>query len=462
MTGPDRSLAARFRAALARDGVVAGGERVLVSLSGGLDSTVLLHLLRFTPGLPALEVRAAHLDHHMRAGSAGDARWVRGLARAWEVPLVSRALSRPPGNETEARRARYDFLEEARAKTGCHRVLTAHHADDQAETVAYRMLRGTGLAGLAGIPRTREPGLYRPLLPFWKRELAAYASVSRLRHRTDPTNRSPDIPRNVVRRELLPLAESRVAPGARRALNRLARLAGEERRLWRAALPTLLAGLRVRRAEEGVSFGRDAFLRCHPLVRARLIRALAAEAGARLDARGTDLASEFARSGGSGRSIDLPGGAVLSRAFERLVIARAATTVAGGRPPPGHARFVAVPAPGEGAAEGRAGGAAFLARWSTRGPVGGERLSIPALRFPILFRGWRPGDRIRLGAGARKLKKVFGEARVPRPARARRPVVADSGGRILWVPGVARSVEARPAPEDAILYVGVDLDDAID
>ena len=461
MSRPERSLAARFRAALADDEVIAGGERVLVSLSGGLDSTVLLHLLRFTPGLPSLEVHAAHLDHRMRPGSDDDAHWVRGLARAWDVPLVSRAVTRPPANETEARGARYRFLKEARAGTGCNWVVTAHHADDQAETVAYRMLRGTGLAGLAGIPRTREPGLYRPLLPFWKRELAAYASASRVRHRTDPTNRSPDIPRNVVRRELLPLAEERIAPGARRALHRLARLAGEEQRLWHAVMPTLLAGLGVRRTEEGLSFSRDAFLQCDPLVRARVLRALAAEAGAHLDARATDLASGFARSGGSGRSLDLPGGAVLSRAFERLVIARAAADIAGDDPR-GHARYVAVPAPGEGAAEGRSGGAAFLARWSTRGPVGGEGLSIPALRFPILFRGWRPGDRIRLAAGTRKLKKVFGEARVPRPARARRPVVADSGGRILWVPGVARSVEARPAPHDAILYVGVDIDDTAD
>jgi len=461
VSGPARPLAARFRAALADDGVITGGGRVLVSLSGGPDSTVLLHLLRFTPGLPPLEVHAAHLDHRMRPGSADDAHWVKGLAHAWEVPLVSRAVGRPPANETEARRARYRFLEEARGETGCDWVVTAHHADDQAETVAYRMLRGTGLAGLAGIPRTREPGLYRPLLPFWKRELAHYASASRLRYRTDPSNRSPDVPRNVVRRELLPLAEERVAPGARRALLRLARLAGEERRLWRAVMPTLLAGLVVRRTEEDVSFSRDAFLQCDSLVRARLIRTLAAEAGAHLDARATDLASAFVRSGRSGRSIDLPGGVVLSRAFERLVVSRPATAI-DGTSAPDHARYVAVPVPGEGAAEGRSGGAAFLARWSTRGPVGGEGLSIPALRFPILFRGWRPGDRIRLAAGTRKLKKVFGEARVPRPARARRPVVADSGGRILWVPGVARSIEARPAAHDAILYVGVDLDVATD
>ncbi len=455
MSGSDRPLSARFRAALAGDGVVAGGERVLVALSGGLDSTVLLHLLRFTPGLPPLELRAAHLDHRMRPGSAEDARWVGGLARAWDVPLASCAAVRAPANETEARRTRYRFLEDARAQAGCHRVVTAHHADDQAETVAYRVLRGTGLAGLAGIPRTREPFLYRPLLPFWKRELTAYARAARLRWRTDPSNRSPDVPRNVVRRELLPLAESRVAPAARRSLHRLARLAEEENRVWRAAVPTLLEGLETRRGGGGVSFDRDAFLRCDPLVRTRLIRALADRVGARLDARGTELASEFARSGRSGGSLDLPGGAVLSRSFGRLAVRRAAGSVDGSRDPD---RFVAVASPGEGAAGGRAGGVRFVARWSTRGPVGGAELSIPELRFPILFRGWRPGDRIRLASGTRKLKKVFGDARLPRPERLRRPLVADADGRVLWVPEVARSIDARPAPEHATLYVGADLD----
>ena len=300
----------------------------------------------------------------MPAGSMGS--HARGTCRWCAAPWPP-----PPANETEARKARYRFLEEARRNTGCHRVVTAHHADDQAETVAYRILRGTGLAGLAGIPRTREPGLYRPLLSCWKHELADYARASHLRHRTDPTNRSSDIPRNVVRRQLLPLAERHIAPGARRALHRLARLAEEENRLWRAVAPRLIGDLGVRRAEGRVSFSRDALLGFDPVVRVRLLRALAAEMGAPLDAAGTRLAVEFAGSGASGRSLSLPGGVVLSRSFERLAIVRPEGRVDADSAR-GKASFVAIPVPGEGEAEGLSGGSRFLVRWSTRAPVGGE------------------------------------------------------------------------------------------
>jgi len=101
--GPPDALAARFRAHLGKAGVVEDGDGVLVGLSGGADSVVLLHLLRFTQGLPALRVVAVHVDHGMRPDSGADARWVEGLCRAWDVPLRTVRLDPPPG--TRRRRA---------------------------------------------------------------------------------------------------------------------------------------------------------------------------------------------------------------------------------------------------------------------------------------------------------------------------------------------------------------------
>src|SRR5690606_7521557 len=118
-------------------------------------------------------------------------------------------------------------LRDTAAETGARWILTAHHADDQAETVLFRILRGTGIGGLAGIPARGAGGILRPLLPFWRREIQAYASDVGLRWRRDPTNLSHDPSRNRIRLALLPEIERHVAPGASRNLVALADLARE-------------------------------------------------------------------------------------------------------------------------------------------------------------------------------------------------------------------------------------------
>ncbi|HEX8392306.1 MAG TPA: tRNA lysidine(34) synthetase TilS, partial [Longimicrobium sp.] len=234
------SLTDRFRRELDALGLRGTGAHVLVALSGGMDSVTLLHLLRFAADDGALRVSAAHFDHAMRPGSDADARWVAGLCRAWGVPLRSARADSAPTSEAEARDARYRFLRAAQADVGATHLATAHHADDQAETVLFRVLRGTGLRGLAGIPAADGTGLVRPLLPFWRAELRAYARAAGLRWRTDPSNAGLDPARNRLRHRVLPQAE-RVAPGARRALVRLAALARDDEAAWEPVLAPLAA-----------------------------------------------------------------------------------------------------------------------------------------------------------------------------------------------------------------------------
>jgi len=448
-------LARDFSRHVREEGIVREGDGVVVAVSGGLDSVALLHLLRFAPGLPAVRLVAAHFDHAMREGSAADAAWVRGLARAWDVAFRGARADPAPQSEEEARRARYRFLEEVRSGEGARMVATAHQADDQAETVLFRALRGTGPGGLAGIPPWREPGIWRPLLPFSRAELEAYAGAVGLRWRQDPTNADEGFARNVIRRTLLPIAERQVAPGARRALARLARLARADEEAWRAARPVLEGPMDATHHAGAVSFERRALLSLHPALRARLLRSFAHDVGGALDEAGTRAALEFTSSGASGGRVELTGGLVLERSFERCTLRGAAA-----QPPP--ERVVEISAPGEGHGEGRAAGRRFSVTW-TRASAPPERwiVEIPLreVTFPLRIRGWRPGDRIRLPYGTKALGKLLAEHRIPAPERPERPVAVDADGRVLWVPGIARAVVARGGPDREVLRIGISYAD---
>jgi tRNA(Ile)-lysidine synthase len=444
---PDPSLPGGLRRAFADPRAPAPGTALVVAVSGGRDSVVLLHLLRFAPDLPDHRLVAAHLDHAMRPCSRGDADWVRGLCRAWGIPLRARRLGDPPADEAGARRARYAFLEEVRAGEGAAAALTAHHADDQAETILHRAARGTGLRGLGGILPHRAPGIWRPLLEATSEELADYAGSAGLAWREDPTNLGPG-PRNVLRHEILPRLEEAVAPGARAALAGLARRAREAEAAWEEALPGLLEPLRVRGERGGeVSFLRAPLLQVSDALGLRLLRALARRAGVALDDPGTRSAWAFVVRGASGRAARLPGGLELRRELDRMAFRRP-------RPVEPDRELVVE---GAGRGEGRVvlGGRRWRLAWGARRRETGYRatFAVGGLWFPLRVRGRAPGDRIRLEYGSKKLTKLFLEARVPLHRRPTLPVVVDGAGEVLWVPGLARSVLARPGRDSTLLHM---------
>jgi tRNA(Ile)-lysidine synthase len=426
----------------------AGSPTVLVALSGGLDSLVLLHLLRSLPGLPEMDVRAAHFDHAMRPESGEDARWVEGVCLEWDVPLDVGRAHVPPTSEDEARQLRYEFLLGIKDETGARLLLTAHHADDQAETVLFRIFRGTGLAGLAGIPRRRSPGIFRPLLPFRRSTLEEYAAVHGIRPREDPSNEDRSIPRNFLRHEVLPRVEREVAPGAMESLRRLARLARENERAWESLLPGILKGME-RESDRGIVVIRSALLAYHPAVRARVLRHLLRRQGLTLSETGTRRLLECTRGGSSGRVHQLPGGHRFCREFDTFLLA-----VGDG---PGEDIPLVISTPEAGSGEARVGGCRVEVSWGSvrNDEVESElRLDPEKLAFPLWIRGWVPGDRISLPYGGKKLKKLFREVGVPAGARGRIPVLVDARGRVLWVSGVAISTFSRTESHEADFFIG--------
>lgn len=447
-SGPG-TLSARFWGEWAGDGAPEKGEALLVALSGGLDSLCLLHLLRFSSaGLPP-QLFAAHFDHRMRPESRKDAFWVRGLCRAWGVPLTMGEAEVPPTSEEGARESRYRFLERVRDQVGAFWLLTGHHADDQAETVLFRILRGTGLNGIGGIPRSRSPGIFRPLLGFSRQELNVYASQVKIRPREDPSNRDPRTPRNYIRHVALPGLEEWVAPGARKNLVRLARLARENEVAWGSLIPTILDGM-TEVEERGLFIVRSTLLAYHPSVQIRLLRELVRRQGVNLDEAGTRAVLEFTRTGASGRAVSLPAGLRLTREFDRFLLGGQ-----GDSP-----REVPLEIPSESVGDGKlvVGGREFDVAWgpslkrNTEETLG---ISPEEVQFPLFLRGWNPGDKIRLSYGSKKLKKLFREADVALGDRDRTPVLVDVSGRVIWVVGVVAVEGTEGGGGRAPFFIGI-------
>ena len=312
-------------------GVVAAG-------SGGPDSVALLHALIAArdPAAP-FPVTVAHLNHQLR-GAEGDAdeaftadlhaRLTAAGApalglRVGRIDVAARARAEGANLEATARRVRYGWLAEVAREAGARWVATGHTADDQAETVLHRLLRGTGLQGLRGVAARRalEPGLgvVRPLLQTTRAEILAYLNALGQPFRVDSTNSDLSFTRNRIRRELLPLLAAGYNPAVSRVLARLAGQAEEAFRDEEAAAVSLLSAAELPRAGATLVFDQ-ARLAAAPrrLTRAALRLAWARE-GWPLDRMNYDVWERLAGLVyGEGGATDLPGG-VRARVRERVL-----------------------------------------------------------------------------------------------------------------------------------------------
>jgi tRNA(Ile)-lysidine synthase len=239
MSSPSPSLASAspvetaFRAALAA-GLPATHDWAfpsVVGVSGGADSVALaLGLVRLAPADAVRRLVIAHADHGLRAESAADHDFVAALAERLGVRFVGRRLAVATaagreGLEGRARRLRYEFLTEAAHEVGARHVLVAHTADDQAETILHRLLRGTGIAGLAGMRRSRRladgVALLRPLLHVSRASVREFLAATGQDWREDATNADVRHARNFLRHEILPRCEAGPYPAATDAIARL-------------------------------------------------------------------------------------------------------------------------------------------------------------------------------------------------------------------------------------------------
>ncbi len=436
------SVIRRVAATISRYGMVSPGERVGVAVSGGADSVALLGCLGDLAPKLGIELAVVHLNHLLRGAEADeDEQFVAGLAKRLDlryfphrVHVAAEARRAGENLEQTARRLRYQWFTELIAGGELAKIATGHTRSDQAETVLFRLLRGSGSAGLAGIWPVVEPGLIRPLLEVSRSDVLAYLRRKGWNWREDSTNELTAFARNRIRHELLPSLCESWNPRLPETLAHMAQWARAEEEYWSEVVDDL-AGRYFREDGPAVEVDAKALAELPEAIQRRLLRAAIERVRGELSAvdfgHVEALRSLVNSPRGSGE-LDLPG-LNARRSFRRL---RLAKPVEKGRATtPAAAVFLEPPgtfsAPGSccqlrlslrPVAQTISGRADNKEGYNERRQ---QALDWERLPKPLRLRMWQPGDRYQPWGrkGQKKLKSLFQEDRIAAWDRTDWPVI---------------------------------------
>jgi tRNA(Ile)-lysidine synthase len=422
--------------------------KILVAVSGGVDSMVLLHMLKMFSAKQQWKLTVAHFNHCLRGrASDADETFVRKTAAKMKLPFISRradvkrfAKGSKLSIEMAARKLRHEFFAEAARAHKIKTIALAHHADDQVELFLLRLLRGAGASGLAGMkwsspsPADENISLVRPLLDFSKVELVKYAHENTVRYREDATNLSPDFLRNRIRHELLPLLRKHYQPAVNKTVLRLMEIVGAEADFVEEIAQMWLA--RQERKFEAIA----------PAIQRRVLRLQLIALGITAD---FDLIESLRQS--SNQLVSVFANLSVSRDDKGNVSLMEHQSAKFNV----HELTIESNKPGAAVFEG------VKFRWQHKArQKGKERFVRPAKKSgtelfnadrigkEIILRHWRAGDRFQpIGLKAPvKLQDLFTNQKIPRKQR-HKLVLAETGGRIFWVERLRISEHFKLTPQ---------------
>jgi len=447
-----------------RSGLLPRGATVVAGVSGGADSVVMLHLLcSLNRRGWGLKIHVAHLNHQLRGIEADkDARFVHemadGLALDYTVGTADvrgRASQDGVSIEQAARRCRFEFLERVCLKWGAKVVVLAHHADDNAETILHRIVRGTGLRGLGGIRASRpiRPGsdirIVRPMLSFRRSEIEQYIRDRGLSFRHDATNDADSYTRNRIRKDILPLLRDSINPQVAESLVRLGEQARDVDEYLTETAARMLETMVLERDDRQIVLLTASLARKPRLIRTQLIREAILLLGvgeAEIGYSHLNAVAALAEETDGSKAMDLPGGLRVLRKYDRLALQLVVE-------PPSE-----TPAPAELRVdtEGRTLLPSFgialtietipadeaIIADHIRTAVSRERVSwdewidADQVHLPLVARARRPGDRF-LPLGMNEVKKLsdfFIDEKIDADVRERTVLLCDRLGPIWVVP----------------------------
>ena len=432
------------------------GAPIGIAVSGGADSVFLLHAMCELAASSALKLSVVHIDHGIRgAASVEDAEFVRQLATDFQLPFhLQRAnvLAVGDNQEQAARNARLGFYRALLNAGTVDRIATGHSRTDQAETVLYRMVRGAGLAGLAGIIPVTNEGIVRPLLEIGRPEIEAWLRERGIAWREDATNQDRAYARNRLRHEILPALREGFNPRVDEALANLAELAQDEEKYWASILEPIAGDPPILQTARLNSVA--------PALARRLIRRAIEQAKGdlrQIEFDHIERILDMARSKDGHDRVQLPGlDVVRSFGWIRLAPPHAAkSAVAAGFALP-------VNAPGSVELPGSTARITLqvLEKAASREPyatvvneLDWQRLQTHRGALPSLeLRNWRPGDQYRRVGQSKdeKLKLLFQQARIPLWERRDWPIITCKG-EILWTRRFGAAAEYAAGPDTRLV-----------
>jgi tRNA(Ile)-lysidine synthase len=448
---PVPHILSRVRGTIRRHAMVEPADCIGVAVSGGIDSVALLDILASQRQELSITLIVLHLNHGIRGKEAArDQRFVQELSDSYSLPYLGQEVDVPAYKKLNsltlqeaARELRYRFFAQAMETHHLNKVAIGQTADDQAETVLMRLIRGGGARGLKGIPPVRERYI-RPLIEMWRDELLKYAKHRGLRFVNDSSNFKTDYLRNRIRHELLPVL-SEYNPSIKERLLHLSEVLAEDASYLEGLATEIAKGICLVDGEVSVSLA--SLLSLPSALQARVLQ----HAFARLCSGGileyphlTGVMALIQGEGGNKR-VALPRGYWAERVYDTLILGKEA------EPPSGMAGEMGISMPGKTRLEGL--GMELEAVMTNSNPglqadPDTAYLDYDRLAFPLRVRTFQPGDCfIPLGMQSpKKLKSFFIDLKIPRAERPLIPLVI-SGDAICWVAGLRIDERFKIRPE---------------
>lgn len=415
------------------------GERVIVGVSGGPDSLTLLHILLNLKEKYSLELFVVHLNHQLRGQEAEqDACFVKAIASKWNLPVIiesrdilAYAQAKKLSIETAAREVRHNLYEQIAGNVGASKIALGHNADDQAETILMRILRGTGEEGLAGIAPVRAK-IIRPLLEVNRREIENYCLLNELEFRIDSSNLETIYERNKIRLQLLPLLEKEYNKSIKKSLLRLGRLSRDDCDYWNKETVSFLAEHVLMKQKNQIIINWLPLVELHSAFQRRVLRqAIKYVQGNLFNVSFEQLedARRFFLTAEQGKKI-LPSGLLLEKSYNQLLIQKEETKE--------FCYSLLIP----GVTKIPEADLSIRSAWVKEIPLLQPTSSWQVYLLydpkqgPLEVRTRRAGDRFspQGGLGEKKLKDFFINQKTPRFLREKIPLLAQNN-QILWIIG---------------------------